>query len=333
MTALLPPKPYKSYPELVELLRSRGMQIDDAQRAERKLAQVGYYRLSGFWYVCRKLHTEPGEAVLSPDAAQAPRRSDAFLPGTEFNQVMALYLLDKQLRQLMLDAIERIEVHVRSVIAHEVGYHDPLAYQKSDVINPAQARNYTDRSGRQRNAWVEWSARQNEQVNRSREDCIMWHRQSHKAMPIWVAVEAWDFGTVSKYYEMLKRRYQNRIAQRLGVDNPAVLRAWLQELNILRNRCAHHCRIWNQSTSNPLPVLHHPYFQQLGMTADAGSRLHGLITVIWFLVRTIGPNSQWLHKLDDLLAAKPVLPGCTYTAMGFPDRAGLPKALFNSIAT
>ena len=47
---------------------------------------------------------------------------------------MALYLLDKQLRQLMLDSIERIEVHVRIVIAHEVGYHDPLAYQKLTVM-------------------------------------------------------------------------------------------------------------------------------------------------------------------------------------------------------
>ena len=49
MTHLSPPKPFKTYPDLVELLRLRGMEFDDAARAERKLAQVGYYRLSGFW--------------------------------------------------------------------------------------------------------------------------------------------------------------------------------------------------------------------------------------------------------------------------------------------
>lgn len=322
MTHLLPPKPFKTYGELVELLRSRGMQIDDAARAERKLAQVGYYRLSGFWYVCRTLQIGVG--------AGAPQRADVFLPGTIFDRVLNLYLMDKRLRQLMLDAIERVEVHVRSVIAHEVGYHDPLAYQNSDFINPSQTRNFSDRVGRQRNAWVEWSGRQNEQVNRSREDCIEWHRRTHKAIPIWVAVEAWDFGVVSKYYEMLKRRYQNRICERLGVENPAVLRSWLQEINILRNRCAHHCRIWNQSTSNPLPVLNHAYFTALGMKKDAGSRLYGLIVVIWFLVRKIGPNSRWIDELAELIATKPSLPGCTFAAMGFPDEPGFPEALLRN---
>lgn len=228
----------------------------------------------------------------------------------------------------MLDAIERIEVQVRSVIAHEVGFHDPLAYQNVKFINPHQAQNYVDRQNRQRNAWVEWSSRQNDQVNRSHEDAIKWHREHQKAMPFWVVVEAWDFGTVSKYYEMLKQGYQNRICQRMGIDNAAVLRVWLQELNILRNRCAHHCRIWNQNTNNPLPVLDRPYFQILGMTTEANSRLYGLIAIIWFMVRRIGPHSQWLGQIAQLMDSKPVLPGCTYAAMGLRDETNFPLALF-----
>ncbi len=47
-------------------------------------------------------------------------------------------------------------------------------------------------------------------------NCIEWHRRSHKAIPFWVAVEPWDFGVVSKYYEMLKRRYQK-------FESPSVL--------------------------------------------------------------------------------------------------------------
>lgn len=54
MTTLQPPKPFKTYTELVALMRQRGMQIDDLARAERKLMQIGYYRLSGYWYVCRE---------------------------------------------------------------------------------------------------------------------------------------------------------------------------------------------------------------------------------------------------------------------------------------
>ena len=47
------PKPHKTYEELVSLLKSRGMIIPDEERARRKFAQIGYYRLSVFWYPCR----------------------------------------------------------------------------------------------------------------------------------------------------------------------------------------------------------------------------------------------------------------------------------------
>lgn len=327
MTDLLPPKPFKTYAELVEILRSRGMQIDDTARAQRKLAQVGYYRLSGYWYVCRALQRDaPGE-VSQRGSALRQRREDRFVAGTNFDQAFELYLFDKRLRLLLLDAIERIEVHVRSVLAHEVGYHDPLAYLDSSFINPKQASNYSDRrTGEVRNAWGAWQQRQSEQLSRSHEDCIEWHRRAQKAIPIWVAVEAWDFGTVSKYFEMLKAGYQNRICQRLGVNNPVVLKTWLQELNIVRNRCAHHTRVWNQTTSNRLPVLVDPFFHHLGMAADAGTRLYGLIAVIWFLVQKIGPNSEWIHDVAKLMATKPSLPGCTFAVMGFPDETGLPQS-------
>jgi abortive infection bacteriophage resistance protein len=43
-----PPKPHRNYSELVSLLEKRGMIIPDKKRAERKLSQIGYYRLSGF---------------------------------------------------------------------------------------------------------------------------------------------------------------------------------------------------------------------------------------------------------------------------------------------
>ncbi len=91
-----------------------------------------------------------------------------------------------------------------------------------------------------------------------------------------------------------------------------------------------HCRIWNQSTSNPLPVLDHAYFKGLGMETDAGSRRLGLIVVIWFLVRKIGPNSQWIHEVAEVVAAKPALPGCSFAAMGFANESGFPEALLHN---
>jgi len=305
------------------------MQITDVPRAERKLSQVGYYRLSGFWYPCREFLRDANNNVVLCTVSKKPLRQNVFTPGTQFDSVFEIYLFDKKLRQLMLDAVERIEVHVRSVIAHEVGYHDPMAYQDINYINPSQTKTFTTRQGQQRNIWNDWLKRQNEQIARSREDSIEWHRQHRKAMPFWVVVEAWDFGTASKYFEILKDSHRNRISARLGLTNAKVLKEWLQEINTLRNRCAHHSRIWNQVSTNPLPTVPNaPYFQNLALDTNATSRLYGLIAILWYLVKAIGANSQWIHQVADVIDSKPTVPGCPFSALGFPDETGFPRKLF-----
>lgn len=328
MAALLPPKPFKSLPELAALLSARGMVVADSARAERKLGQVGYYRLSGFWFPCRQYALTTVGQVLVSSQTDKPVRQDLFLPGVSFDDVFALYLFDKRLRLLMLDALERIEIFVRSAIAHEVGYHDALAYQDSSHMNPTQMRGFVDKRGVTRNPWAEWSKRQQDQVNRCQEDHIVWHRDSGKSMPFWVVAEAWDFGTVSKYFEMLKGGLQNKVCARLGVSNAKVLRVWLQELNTLRNRCAHHTRIWNQSSGKPLPLLPVPYFDQLGLDGYARSRLIGLVAVIDFLIRKVGPNSSWIRDIADVIDTKPDLPGCGWGALGLVSGNGFPRARF-----
>ncbi|WP_257217127.1 Abi family protein [Pseudomonas syringae] len=329
MRQLAPPKPFKSYSDLAGLLTRRGMEVADPLRAERKLSQVGYYRLSGFWFPAREFVRDQHGQVTISNVTQKPVRQDAFAAGTSFDSVVDLYLFDKKLRQLMLDAIERIEIHMRSIIAHEVGFHDPQAYLETRFVNPRQISNWQDGRGRQRNTWNEWQTRQTEQVNRSREDCIEWHRQNYKAMPFWVVVEAWDFGTLSKYFEILKGSYQNRIAARLGISNAKVLKEWLQGISTLRNRSAHHTRIWNQVASNQIPVLPaDAYFQALALDQNALSRLYGMISIIWFLLRHIGPGSQWLRQVADIVDTKPDLPGCPFASLGLPSEDGFPRQLF-----
>jgi len=313
----LPPKPFKSYSELVELLKSRGMIVEDSARAERKLAQIGYYRLSGFWYPCRKFTANK-------------TRADEFEINTSFNAILELYLFDKKLRQLMLDAIERIEIHIRSVIAHELGELNPLAYKQEKFINPKNLKTFEqkrDGATKTRNDWKEWSDAHERTVERSQEECITWHKSNHKEIPFWVVVEAWDFGTLSKYFKMLNGTHQNKICKRLNISNPKNLENWLREINTLRNRCAHHARIWNRS-HNPLKITGEQDVNLVNLGESARTRIYGLIVIIWFLIKKIGPSSDWLNNVADLIDEKPNLPGCSYSAMGFPDEYGFPRKLF-----
>lgn len=328
MTLLKPPKPFRPLPALLQLMQTRGMHIEDAARAERKLAQVGYYRLSGFWFPCRQYRTNASGDIVVTVGTGKPEREECMLPGTSFDKVFELYLFDKRLRLLMLDALERIEIYTRNALAHEMGYHDPLAYQNAAFIRPEQARDYVDKRGVRRNAWEEWSKRQMEQVNRCQEDHVVSHRIKGRAVPFWVVVEAWDFGTMSKYFELINGRWQNKVCGRLGVDNAKVLRNWLQDLNTLRNRCAHHTRIWNQTLGKPVPVLTDPFFNALATDEYARSRLLGLVAVMAYLLRKIGPSSGWLNHVADVIDTKPDLPGCGWQALGISNTTGFPRAAF-----
>jgi abortive infection bacteriophage resistance protein len=79
----------------------------------------------------------------------------------------------------------------------------------------------------------------------------------------------------------------------LGIEDKTetdVLRAWLMEMNILRNRCAHHTRIWNQQSSKVLKVTSHKSFEDIKENSNTLSRLYGVIRAMWFFSSTNWPK-------------------------------------------
>lgn len=88
-------KPFKSIPEQLQLLRDRGLIIDDD--AEHYLRHLNYYRLAGYWLPFEQNHS-----------------THSFRTNTHFDDVLNLYLFDRELRLLLLDAIERLEVSIRT---------------------------------------------------------------------------------------------------------------------------------------------------------------------------------------------------------------------------
>lgn len=311
---------------MVTLLKGRGMSILSPQEAEAKLAQFGYYRLSGFWYPARTFaRNTAGDQVICKLSGK-PKRQEFFESGASLEGAVALYRFDKSLRLLMLDAVETIEVHLKTVLAHELGKHDPMAYTKATLIDP---KFLVVKKGFKDSKWAQWLARQQGKLDKSSEDCIEWHKVSQRAIPYWVAVEAWDFGTLSTHFQILKRKPQSWVLARLNLHDAKIFAGWLREINTLRNRSAHHTRIWNQKSANPLDSLTAvPYFQALNLSRAARERLYGMIAVLWFLLQRVSPESRWIHQVADLLDTKPFMPGCTYAAMGFPSEAGFPRQLF-----
>ena len=102
------------------------MEISDPAKAETALSRIGYYRLSAYWYPFR-VSGEYSNIITREVGVEI---YDNFRPGTTLSLVLDLYVFDKRLRMIVMDAIERIEIAVRTFVSLEIGKRGPLILSK-----------------------------------------------------------------------------------------------------------------------------------------------------------------------------------------------------------
>ncbi|HCN44173.1 MAG TPA: hypothetical protein DIS95_17495 [Proteus vulgaris] len=310
--AMHPLKPHLTYLDQIKKLEKRGMSFEDLppEQAVKKIMNIGYYRLSGYWYPFRKLK------LIPPAAPHEARREEAFLAGTTFTKVYAHYLFDVKLRSSIFYGIERIETYLKAKIAYELGKVSPTAYKDKNIIQY-----------RHRYRHDTWLEKLDYLIERnSDKDCIRWNLDKYGDIPIWAIVDIWDFGTMSRFYGMLEDKYKHQICKSLGFLKPNSanvrdgLKTALEHLNTVRNRCAHHARLWNTDFSDSkisIDVLDNIDLAVSCLSPQSPelSRMAGIIFLIWSLTKRISCNSTWLASVNDHLEKhQGIIP---FNSMGF----------------
>ena len=233
------------------------MEITDVVAAAACLGRVGYYRLSGYWYPSRKSHTitDPltGDEVLDP-VTKKPQVvvEDGFRAGTTFQQVMDLYVFDKKLRLLFLDAIERVEVALRVDIALLMGARDPWAHRDPDQLHGNFTKQINPLHGH--TDYSKWLERLDQLFSNAKEEFAKHFKLKYAGVhpPIWIAIEVWDFGMLSSFLSGMKMADREELAAKYGLPREALLTTLARNLNHIRNVCAHHSRLWNRSPADQL---------------------------------------------------------------------------------
>lgn len=216
-------KSYLTYDEQVDLLVHRGMDVGDRQRAADVLRRVNYYRLSGYWYPFRQ---QIGGS-----------RVDSFYPGTRLDDVVALYEFDARLRAATFSVLAPVELAVRALLGHELGRVEPCAHLDPSLLGP---------TARQGESYRRWRDGYELELDRSREDFVAHHHaQSGGVLPVWAAVEVLDWGGLTQLYGLAPRDVQESVSARCGLRGPQ-LTSWMKSLNVTRNVCAHHGRLFNR---------------------------------------------------------------------------------------
>ncbi|MGA9582702.1 MAG: Abi family protein [Allosphingosinicella sp.] len=289
------------------------MIIGDRDAAAQCLARIGYYRLKSYWIPFREIIEELQDGDSVPVG-----RSESFRPGTRFSYGVDLYIFDKKLRLHLLDALERIEVAIRVALAHTVGLRSTWAHHLIEHLDPNRARNQV---GGRSAAYDKWLKRANYAEDNSKAGWVTEYKLTYSSpLPLWMAVELWDFGLLSRFLALARAPDRMTIARKFFAPNPAVLESWIRSLAHVRNLCAHHSRVWNnRMTSSPSISKSHglPRLDHVATSVAMQSRIYGAAAVAQHFLDVINPNSRWKHRLRALWDQFPNIPGVSPEQAGF----------------
>lgn len=287
-------KPSLSVEEQADLLASRGLSIPDRNRLLHYLKYIGYYRLSGY---CLYYKTYG---------------SDQFKAGTTFQDVLGLYKFDRELRLLVMDAVERIEVAVRSCICNTMSGHygphwfmDKKHFQENTYFRHSQLIEKI----KENTCHPDCKTR-----SKSRRELFTEHyynKYNEPGLPpCWMVAEVMPLGSWSQIFSHLADTSMQREISDMFCIHYKVMESWLHVINYLRNLCAHHSRLWNRSFSiRPKKV------KKYNLHFKGPTSFYAQAVVLKIFMSVIADGSTWHERMAELFEHYRI----PINKMGFPD--------------
>lgn len=294
-------KPALSNADLLARWKAKGLAVSNPADAERALSFIGYFRLRG--YALPLMDTTPAGRV--------------FKAGVTFQDILARYELDRDLRRITLGQLERIEVAVRTVISNQMSLqYGPFWYLNYPNQVLAHAPGY---NGKPEAFSIGNFLSSVEHETRQSKDLFAKHYFATYTEPLlppsWLMAECVTFGKWSKLYKHLQKvnpahpNPKKLVAKTFSLS-VSLIESWLHALTILRNICAHHGRVWNRRfVYRPEVYAHAPQH-----FADQQT-YYCLAVVMRLFSRPVDTHDEWPIRLMDLFKAHPSI---APTDLGFP---------------
>ena len=284
-------KPSLNITQQIELIESRGMVINDRLRAERHLSNISYYRLSAYM-------------IPYKERDDFGNRKDEFKVGTRWDQVIDLYRFDRKFRLLIFDAIERIEISLRTQLIYQLSQKYGSHWHTNKSI--FKDISYFDKdTGKTvtRNIYFEINKHIEEQLisNKSTEFFKHYANKYNEPLtpPSWMSVEIMYFHQLSLICSALKNPNDlSDLAKYYSLPKDVFL-SWLHTVNYIRNICAHHARLWNLTLQIPPKKL--SFSKKLKWISSPEktqrSKMYYTICLIIYFLQTINPNTKFRQHL------------------------------------
>lgn len=212
-------KPATTIDEQLDLLKTRGLAIQDEDKAREILLDIGYYRLGFYLFPFEKSYP------------QLRNRTHEYIDGATFEDAVKLYYFDFDLRLLLTRYLTRIEIAFRTALIYNLSNKyspNSVWFISPSVVSRSYARDFENKV---------YTA------DFKRNPIIQRHHQMNpndRFAPSWKTLEFMTFGAVMKLYEQLKERDDKiLIAQKLGIRQVVTFESYMHTIREVRNACAH----------------------------------------------------------------------------------------------
>lgn len=253
----------------LDLLRSRGLTINDADKAREILLDIGYYRLGFYLFPFEKSYPE------------LRNRTHEYVEGAAFEDAVNLYYFDFDLRLLLMRYLNRIEIAFRTSLIYNLSnkYNsNPIWFVSPVVVNHLYAHEF------KRKVYTS-DFKRNPVIHRHNKN-----NPNDSFAPAWKTLEFMTFGAVMKLYEQLKERDDKIfVAHKFGIRQVVTFESYMHTIRQVRNACAHGQHIYD---------LKLPQGIRNGPAANAPSERYNLIGALHVIKYVMGQVSA--NRADDM---------------------------------
>ena len=244
-------KIFKTLDEQIDILKARGLVIDDVEYAKEILFRENYFFVSGYRHLFMRKYND-----------------DQFLKGTRFDELYAAFVFDRKLRNIMFKYILVIENNIKSIISYQMS--KKYGYKEKDYLDP---KNFTQDSLKSRQVYdILNKTKRQIRINGKEHTATMHYLSNYGYIPMWTLVKVLSFGIVSELYSILKLEDQEAIASFYHLD-AETLAIYLSLLANFRNLCAHEEVLYDHRTQKEIPDT--KYHELLDIPKEDGEYIYG----------------------------------------------------------
>jgi len=284
-------KPAVSVADQIITLKNRGLVISDEAKAASYLSNISYYRL--------RAYTFPFQNNSDP--------SHPFITKVRFEDIINLYVFDRQFRLFVLDAIEKIEISMRTQIIYQWAMNHGSHWH----LNGSLFRNSVQ--------FAKDFTRLQQEVDRSVETFIEHYKNKYSnppEPPCWMSLEVSSFGLLSLIFRNLKFGNEKKVVTKYyGLPDVAILESWMHSFSNIRNICAHHGRLWNRRLTAHIKLPNRPANHFIKNKQILPYKIYATLCCMKYILDIISPSNTFKEKLKSLMATCPL---AQEKEMGFP---------------